>query len=319
MRTHLIGLPQASDLGQHHLFEAGNVLLRHRDAIEGGQEFADAAALEHHGAARDLGGVGGKNWHDQHALEPVHRLLGGDADAAHLAQRAGQRAALAACLPAQLQRQAAALAVVGFGQVDQFEVKREGAGEQQGAFYRQRMDQLQCRGSLAGGLFVVAVIFGVAAANGALAQRFDVSKQVFAGLLAQHFAEQHAQRTHIAAERSFFQVAGLGFEFGQPLCPAFGIPQERHRVLIMHDGIPAESHLARRESHRGAKPSRCTEAAASGRARFPKIQRSFVIGRFVFVPVPTQIGPSCHERVTVGSDETKNNRGPFLCALRTSR
>ena len=44
-------------------------------------------------------------------------------------------------------------------------------------------------------------------------------------------AQQHARRAHVAAQRSFFQFAGLGFKLGQSLRPAFGIPKEGHRCL----------------------------------------------------------------------------------------
>jgi hypothetical protein len=81
---------------------------------------------------------------------------------------------------------------------------------------------------MARGLFLAAAGFGIATPDGALAQSFNVREEVFAGLLAQHFTEQHAERAHVAPQWSFFQVAGLGFEFGQSLRPAFGIPEERH-------------------------------------------------------------------------------------------
>ena len=51
-------------------------------------------------------------------------------------KRPSQRAALAAGLAAQPQRNAAALAMVGFSQVDQLEVEGKGAGEQDGALRR---------------------------------------------------------------------------------------------------------------------------------------------------------------------------------------
>ena len=235
-RADFVGLPQAGDLGQHQLFQAREVLLGDGNAVERGQEFADAAALEHHGAARNLSGMRGKNRHDEHALSqsmassapmPTRRI-------SHSVPASEPR-----CRPAwplKLQGDAAALAVVGFGQVDELEVEGEGAGEQDGALDGQRVDQLERGGGVAGGFFVVAAGFGVAAADGALAQRFDVREEVVAGLLAQHFAQQHAQRAHVAAQGRFFQIAGLGFELGQPLRPAFGIPQKGHRVLIMHDG-----------------------------------------------------------------------------------
>ena len=81
---------------------------------------------------------------------------------------------------------------------------------------------------MAGGFFVVAARLGVAAADGALAQGFDVREELVAGLLAQHLAEQRAERAHVAAQRRFLEVAGVRLEFGQALRPAFGIPQEGH-------------------------------------------------------------------------------------------
>jgi hypothetical protein len=71
-----------------------------------------------------------------------------------------------------------------------------------------------------------------------------VGKQLVAGLLAQHLAQQHAQRAHIAAQGRFFQVAGLRFQLRQPLRPALGIPQKGHRLLIMHEGPHARAPAA---------------------------------------------------------------------------
>jgi hypothetical protein len=105
----------------------------------------------------------------------------------------------------EAQGNAAALAMVGFRQVDELEVEGEGAGEQDGALDGQRMDQLQSVRGVAGSLFVIAAGFGVAAADGALAQRFHMGEKVVAGLLAQHLAEQGAERTHIAAQRASFR------------------------------------------------------------------------------------------------------------------
>ena len=82
---------------------------------------------------------------------------------------------------------------------------------------------------MAGGFFGGAARLGIAAADGALAQSLDLREQFVAGLFAQHCAQQCAQRAHIAAQRSLFQLAGLRFQFGQPLGPALGIPQKSHR------------------------------------------------------------------------------------------
>ena len=73
-------------------------------------------------------------------------------------------------------------------------------------------------------LFLQAARFGIAPANGALPQRLHIGKQFFAGLLAQHLAQQHAQRANIAPERRLFQVAGLRLELRKPLLPVFRIP-----------------------------------------------------------------------------------------------
>ena len=136
---------------------------------------------------------------------------------------------------AQLQRQAAALAVIGLGEIDELEVERKRAGEQDGSLLGQRVHQFERGGAVACRLLLIAPRLRIAAADGALAQGFHVREEIFAGLLAQHLAEKHAQRAHVAAQRSFFQLAGLGFKLGQPLRPAFGIPQEGHLLSIMPD------------------------------------------------------------------------------------
>jgi hypothetical protein len=55
------------------------------------------------------------------------------------------------------------------------------------------VDQLKRGGGVAGSLFGMAASLSVAAEDGALPQGFNVGEKVFAGLLAQHFAEQHAE------------------------------------------------------------------------------------------------------------------------------
>jgi len=181
--------------------------------------------------------VRSKDGHNEHAAQPVQCFLRADSHAAHFRKRTGKRAALAAGLPAQSQGNAAALAVVGFSQVDELEVKREGARQQDRALGGQRMHQLQRRGRMQRGFLFQAAGFRVAAANGALAQRLHMGKQVFTGLLAQDIAEQCAERTHVAAQRSFLQVAGLRLQLGKPLRPALGVPQKDHRTSIMHERL----------------------------------------------------------------------------------
>ena len=115
--------------------------------------------------------------------------------------------------------------MVGLSQVDQLKIKRKGARQQNGALHGQRMHQLQRAGGLLRGLLVAAMGLGVAPPDRPLPQRLHMRKQLFAGLLAQHLAQQRAQRTHIAPQRRFFQVAGLRLQLRQPLRPTLGIPQ----------------------------------------------------------------------------------------------
>jgi hypothetical protein len=99
------------------------------DAVELLEQVGDAAALEHDAAARDLGGVGGED--------------GRDADAGSLwsaSERRWPASAQRRRVPRRLPRcgtassssmagEAAALAVVGLGEVDELEVEGEGARE----------------------------------------------------------------------------------------------------------------------------------------------------------------------------------------------
>ena len=224
-RTHLIGLPQPGDLGQHQFFEPRHILLWKRNAVQRLKKLADAAALEHHGAPCRLSGVRGEHGHDEHAAKPVEGLFRANAYAAHLAEGAFERAALAAGLAAQAQRDAAALAMIRFREIDELEVEGEGAREQNGAPHGHRVHQLHRRGGMACGLFGMAVRFRVAAPDGALPQRLDLRIELLANLLAQHRAQQRAQRAHVAAQGRLFQVAALRLQLGQPLRPALGIPK----------------------------------------------------------------------------------------------
>ena len=138
---------------------------------------------------------------------------------------------------AQSQRNAPALAMIRLRQVDELEVKCKRPREQNGPLHRQRVHQLQRTRRVPRRLFFLAARLGVAPADRPLPQSLDVRKELFARLLAQHLAQQRAQRTHIAPQRSLLQLAGLRFKLRQPLRPALGIPQKRHRILIMHDSF----------------------------------------------------------------------------------
>ena len=87
---------------------------------------------------------------------------------------------------------AATLAMVGFGQVDEFEVEGKGAGELIGA------KRVLCDG---GEMELGWRCVAFAAGDGGLAESFDILVDAGCSLLAEHLAEQHAERTDIATER----------------------------------------------------------------------------------------------------------------------
>jgi hypothetical protein len=64
--------------------------------------------------------------------------------------------------------------------------------------------------------------------DGGLAKLFDGLKNGHAGLLAQDFAEQHAKRTDVAAERRFLELAGGRLEFSEALGPVGRRPERGH-------------------------------------------------------------------------------------------
>ncbi len=115
------------------------------------------------------------------------------ADSLHGRECTGQRAALRGGLARELQRQAAALAVVGLGQVDELEVEGESAGEQNGAIERKRVNELEGFLAKPGNFLLTAAGFGVAALDGALGQGFDMIEKLIAGLLAENFSKQNAE------------------------------------------------------------------------------------------------------------------------------
>ena len=120
--------------------------------------------------------------------------------------------------------------MVGLRQVDQLKVKRKGPRQQNRALHGQRVHQFQRRRGQPRPLLRLAARLGVPPPDRPLPQRLHVGKQLFAGLLAQHLAQQRAQRAHVAPQRSLFQLAALRLQFLEPLRPALRIPQKTHRV-----------------------------------------------------------------------------------------
>jgi hypothetical protein len=166
-----------------------------------------------------------KHRHNQHLPQPLQRLSRCNAHPPHLVQRPHQRPSLPPGLARQLQRRPPPLAVVGLRQIDQFKVEAKRARQQQRPLHGQRVHQFQRTRRIPRSLFRVPPRLGVAPPDGPLPQRFHMRKKVVAGLLPQYHAQQRSQRTHIAPQRRFFQLAGPRFQLRQPLTPTPGIPQ----------------------------------------------------------------------------------------------
>ena len=114
--------------------------------------------------------------------------------------------------------------MVGLGQVDELEVKGEGARQAIGLHSVQRLDAAQCAREWLSRL----AILGFAAANGDLPQLFHFAKELLARLLAQDLAQKHAQRTDVAPQRRLFDVARAGFQFSQTKGPVLRFPKQSH-------------------------------------------------------------------------------------------
>ena len=84
----------------------------------------------------------------------------------------------------------------------------------------------------------VAACLGFAGADRGLAQILDLIKQGCAGLLAKHFAQQHAEGADVAAQGSFLFLAGAGLQLVEAVGPAGGFPKRRDgfHPSIMREG-----------------------------------------------------------------------------------
>lgn len=78
---------------------------------------------------------------------------------------------------------------------------------------------------------------GFAAGDGGAAQVFDGLVEGQPSLLAQDLAQQNAEGTHVAAQRSFLQIAGGGLKLSQSLLPVGWGPKRGHRLLCTGGGM----------------------------------------------------------------------------------
>ncbi len=192
--------------------------------VEALKQVGDAAALEHDGAPGDLGGVRGEDGGDADMGEQVDGLGEGSSGEPEGTQGAAERAALdvrvhlRAGSRLDLMGEAPALAVVGFGEIDELEVEGEGAS-----------DLIGRSGVLSVGIEAGEVGLAlVAAHDGRLAEHLDRLVDPGSGLLAEDLSEQGSEGTDVAAEGCGFEVAGGGEKFGEAVRPGGGIPQGRH-------------------------------------------------------------------------------------------
>src|SRR5271156_2340402 len=131
-------------------------------------------------------------------------------------------------------REASALAVIRFSEVDKFEVEAEGpcelvrGGKLEAADAIERPLQMHSRrGICRPTLRRLRLSPGYRAAP----QRFYSFVKCHSSLLAKNFTQQHAQRAHIAPQGSLFQFACRGLKFGKAMRPVGWRPKRRHNRL----------------------------------------------------------------------------------------
>jgi hypothetical protein len=174
----------------------------------------------------------GEDGRDAGSLEKRVGFAGTHASLSHAAQGAAKIAALnrtGGSALAQLMGEATALAVVGLGKVDELEVEAEGprklirSGKVESVHTIKSLLEMGIRASIS-----ILVRLRLTPCNRGAAQCFDGVIERLACLFAENFAEQHAERANVAAQRSFFQLASRGLKLCQALWPIGGCPKRRH-------------------------------------------------------------------------------------------
>jgi hypothetical protein len=179
--------------------------------------------------------VRGEDGGDADAGEEREGVGAGEPCLAEAAQGAAEAAALRWGGGVEQGGAAAALAVVGLGEIDELEVEGEGAGEEVGGVgvggdvvreglgfgemllrCHPRLRSETChpteqRTPVGDPAWGTRSCFGFAAGDGGAAEVFYGVEEGGAGLLAEDLAEQRAERADVAAERRFLEFAGAGF------------------------------------------------------------------------------------------------------------
>ncbi len=141
----------------------------------------------------------GEDRRDADAPEKIVGLGGVDSGFAEAAEGSAQVAALRGGVLVELDGQAAALAVVGLGEIDELEIESERARELVGGGEFQRANPLERLLEVRGGGLGVILRIGFAAGNGGAAKGFYGVVERIAGLLAQDASQQGAKGADIAS------------------------------------------------------------------------------------------------------------------------
>ena len=186
-----------------------------------------------------LGGVCGEHRDHRHLAQRGESLLGGDSRRLQAQEGAAKGTCGRSMLAMELAGAATAFAVVGLGQVGQFEICGESLGDLVG------MGKIHIRDHLLGARHLLMRFRSRTAADllAMLDQQspelLDRIKQFAAALLDQHLPQQCAERTHIPAQgvvlgrifrpcREFGEAGILVFRFPQQ----FGLAHEGRRKRV---------------------------------------------------------------------------------------
>jgi hypothetical protein len=122
--------------------------------------------------------------------------------------------------------------MVCLGEVDEFEVEGEGAGELVGrrGIFSSGAGESASLFETSGGGFEIAGKFGLAACDAGAAKGLDLLEELVAGLLAKNLAEQSAKGANVTAQGRLLGVEVARFELSEAVGPAFGSPQRRHQL-----------------------------------------------------------------------------------------
>ncbi len=228
--ANVIGLPERRNLGEERCLQSIQLQRGHGNRIQPDEQVGDAAALEHDAAARHLGWMRSEHGRDADAAKQCQRLFPRNTRCAKATQGAAEAAALRHGRSMEQRRAPPTLAVICLGEIDEFEIKREGT--------RQEKRGARVGGDLVGDLLrlmqmhkpgsEIAPCVGLTACDCGAAQILHRIKDGTTGLLAQDLSEQRAQRTNVAAQRCFLALTRAGFKFCKSIRPTGRCPKRGH-------------------------------------------------------------------------------------------